>query len=76
MQITVWTVITYPLDLSGAAWCDDYVAQVSICSMIPLLLKCWVKKADIWVCLLCLLIFSRVALPMMQFSCIHDKPID
>ena len=38
VQVTIWTQITYPPDLPGALWFDGNVAQVSIGSMIPLLL--------------------------------------
>lgn len=31
-----------------ALWCDDYVAPVSISSMVPLLLQSWVQAADVW----------------------------
>lgn len=45
-------------NLFAAHCCDDYIAQVIICSMIPLLVQSWVKEIDIWAFPVCVLMLS------------------
>ena len=52
VQMPIWALITYPPDFPATLWCDVNGAQVSIGSMVPLLLKSWIKAADIRACLL------------------------
>jgi len=52
MGVTIWTVRACPVHLPMAVWGDEYVAQVSICGMVPLLLQLWAKQADVWTLLL------------------------
>ena len=39
VQVAIWTLITYPPDFPANLWCDVNGTQVSIGSMVPLLLK-------------------------------------
>ncbi len=52
MRMTIWTLRACPAHLPMAVWGDEYVAQVSICGMVPLLLQFWAKQADVWTLLL------------------------
>ena len=52
MRMTIWTIRARPMHLPMAVWGDEYVAQVSICGMVPLLLQLWAKQADVWTLLL------------------------
>ena len=52
VQVAIWALITYPPNFPAILWCDDNGTQVSIGSVIPLLLKSWLEAADIWACLL------------------------
>ena len=52
MRVAIWTLTTSPLSLLVAEWFDDDVAQVSIGSMVPLLLKLRTQLADVWFALL------------------------
>ena len=52
VQVPIWTLITYPSNFPAIVGCDVDVIQVSIGSMVPLLLKSWIKAADIWAFLL------------------------
>ena len=47
VQVAIWALITYPAHLLAAVRLDVNGAQVSIGSMVPLLLKSWIKAADI-----------------------------
>ena len=47
MQVTIWTLIASPPDFLVAVWLDDNLPQVSVGSMVPLLLKSGIKQADI-----------------------------
>ncbi len=47
VQVAIWALITYPPHLLGVVRLDVNGAQVSIGSMVPLLLKSWIKAADI-----------------------------
>ena len=52
VQVAIWALVTYPVDLCIAIWFDDNVAQICIGSMVPLLLQMWIKTANVWVSLL------------------------
>ena len=47
VQVAIWALITYPPHLLAAVRLDVNGAQVTIGSMVPLLLKSWIKAADI-----------------------------
>ena len=47
-----------PPSLVGTVRFDDSIAQVSVSSVVPLLLHNWVKEADVWAVLLCMLILG------------------
>ena len=61
MQVAIWTRATLPCHFLVAVWFDDYVAQVSISSMVPLLLQSWAEEAGVWPFLLCFLALVRVS---------------
>ena len=56
MQVAIWALLTCPEHFFVALWSDENVAKVAICSMIPLLLQDWIQEADVWACLLLLLL--------------------
>ena len=60
VQVPIWALIAYPPDLPVAVWFDVNGAQVSIASMVPLLLKSRIKMADVWAFVLytCLLVLT------------------
>ena len=39
MRVTIWTIRACPMHLQTAVWGDEYVAQMSICGIVPLLLQ-------------------------------------
>ena len=47
---------------------DDYIAQVSIGCMVPLLLQSWAEEADVWPLLLCSLILITAYRQAMTVS--------
>ena len=52
MRMTIWTIRACPMHLPMAVWGDEYVAQVSIFGLVPLLLQLWAEQADVWTLLL------------------------
>jgi len=52
MGMTIWTIRACPMHPSFAVWGDVNIAQVSVLSMIPLLLQLWAEPADVWTLLL------------------------
>ena len=62
MRMTIWTIRACPMHLPMAVWRDEYVAQVSICDMVPLLLQLWAKQADVWTLLLFGLLTNQMTL--------------
>ena len=63
VQVAIWALITGPPIFPAILWCDVNGAQVGIISMVPLLLKSWIKSADGWAILLytCLLVLTGAA---------------
>ena len=52
MGMTIWTIGVCPMHLTLAVWGDLDTAQVSVFSMVPLLLQLWTEPADVWTLLL------------------------
>ena len=52
MQMPIGTLSTLPPDYFITELWDDYIAQVQVGCMIPLLLKRLVQGRDVWTCLL------------------------
>ena len=52
VQVSIWALITYPPNFPVTLWWNFNRAQVSVGSMVPLLLKSCSKEADCWAFLL------------------------
>ena len=76
VQVPIWALITYPPDFPAILWCDTDGTQVSIGSMVPLLLKIWIKTADVWAVLLhtCMLALIGVT-PHLKPLVLHSACI-
>ena len=62
VHVPILTLITYPRYFPATHWCHINGTQVSIGSMVPLLLKSWIQTGDSWAFLLfvCMLALTGV----------------
>ena len=75
VQVAIWALITYPPNFPATLGCDVNRAQVSIGSMVPLLLKSWIKAADTWAFLLSMSMLTLIGVTaqlkmlMLRLAC-------